>query len=219
MSSIYDSEKLFDGLNGALGKSGWSSADISSLASSVSSSSNAEVDEIIETFLVGEDQAVEAIRMFMRGKKSAARMAAQGQQEKVLGMFKPGRPLKSNPGKGSNQKATVQLATPSFPSHGHMPTQSRQVINCLGCGLIYLLVPNEAGSQSIDTKRMLESGCCVFCNNVMSFDDSRSTAQFTNATQGSIASSNEAAKEAFEFKDRLLSYDKNSTKVRRSEFA
>ena len=83
--------------------------------------------------------------------------------------------------------------------------QARSVINCLGCGYIFHLLADElTGSQANDSKRMFESGCCVFCNDPISMDDSRSAHQ---DNQSSIK-----AKEASEFKDRLLSYDQNSSK-------
>lgn len=195
-----DQLKLIDALHEALAKSGWSSADIQSLSDSVfSCSSQDDVEEIMNSFLVGEEDAVKAIRVFMRRKKSASRP-----QEKVLGMFRPGRPIKSKQSVGSNQDLKGHVKDTSMTDLAKA-ARVRPVINCVGCGLIYYLLANEStGSQHSDSKQMLESGHCVFCNDLMRLDDSRSMIADVDDPS--------KAKEASEFKDRLLSYDKNSTK-------
>ena len=185
-------------LGSALTKSGWSADSIESLADSCLLASG--IDDILAAFstLVGEEEALKSIKLFMQGKKKGR---SAPQQEKVLGMFKQGRPFKQTKAGHLLEKDSEPMA--SAPTN---EARKRSVINCLGCGMIYRLVrDNDVSELTLDTKKMLETGACTFCGDQISPHESRST---SNQSGPSL----QAAKEAYEFKERLLQYDLHATK-------
>lgn len=194
--------QLLSFLVSSLGKNGWSDVDIDRIMKScLDSTPDETMDDIMQTWLVGEEEVIRAIKSFRQGRKtSTITRDPQTTSSRALGMFRHGRPFKQSKGTGRpSVRDGDSLLSKDLPNV--MTVTNRTVINCHGCGYIYHLQLDEGGSlMATDSKKMLESRQCCFCGDPIGFDTSMTS------------QSSQATKDAYEFKDRLLQYDQQSTK-------